>query len=407
MIRYLFGLVALVVMYLGWQWYSGDPSQASGSMLKTADGVAETAGGVAETADQEKLPPVAVRPQTPQPRPGLEPSNVPGDSSAPRDEAEELATDEFLTGDPKTLQEGFQRLRRSSGAAGERLGVELASAVARIDSVEGLLAVLGPGNAFLHSKVGRKAARQAVAKIQQLEPESAVEKMSALLERCMQGSICKTDVAAGQLVDEIYHQHKVLVDRVVFSPANLRKARSHPVRPGETLGGIARRYRKQGINVEGWTLCYVNRISRPNRLRAGVTIKIPIEPVWAKVEKSSFLLAVYVGSTIVRLYWVAHGADDKTPMTSFTVGAKLVDPDWYAPDGNVYAFGHPKNLLGRHFVKFEHKSYQGFGAHGTSEPESIRSMSSQGCLRMYDADIEWFSRFVPRGAKVTIAATSH
>ena len=302
------------------------------------------------------------------------------------------------------LSDGFGHLRRAKGAEKARLSAALAALVSRTDNLDGMLAVLGKGNSFLHSEVGRNAGREAVTRILKLNPESSVELMSALLEQCMRGSLKKTDTDAGAFVDEVYRKHKVLVDRVVFSPANLRKARSHPVRKGETLDGIARRYRKQGVNVEGWTLCYMNRISRPNRLRAGVTIKIPVEPIWAKIEKESFLMAVYVGQTIVRLYWVAHGADDKTPIASFTVGAKLENPDWYAPDGNVYPFGHPKNVLGKHFVKFAHESYQGFGAHGTSEPESIRTKASLGCLRLYDADIQEFSRFVPRGSKVVIAS---
>lgn len=398
MIRYWFGLLAVVGGFLGWQWYSAGPGP-------TAKKVFEKADRTANKAEQAKVAPASVGAQTGQPRRKSEPPSAPLHESVQG--GQQPAAEVALLGDPLSLEDGFERLRLSSGAARERLGVALTRAVDRTDTVDGLLELLGPGNAFLHSKVGRQSVREVVARIQKLKLEDRVPQMSAVLERCMQGPICKTDVEAGQVVDEIYGQHKILVERVVFSPANLSKARSHPVRSGETLGGIARHYRKQGINVEGWTLCYVNRIGNPKQLRAGSTIKIPMEPVWAKVEKESFLMAVYLGPTIVRLYWVGHGVDDKTPVTTFTVGAKLADPDWDAPDGKNYPFGHPENVLGFFFVKFEHKSYQGFGAHGTREPETIRTRSSQGCLRMYDADIKEFFRFVPRGSKVTIAATAN
>lgn len=322
--RFLFGLMAVAAVYLGWQWYTDQSAPNGGEMFKKADLTAPPAPvSMPKVVDSGSGSPLAV------------PSAKPMAETATQAEDRPLVTpDEPLA--EMDLSDGFWRLRLAEGVERERLSAALAALVSRTDSLDGMLAVLGKGNSFLHSEVGRKAAREAVTRILKLNPESSVELMSALLEQCMRGSITKADSDAGAFVDEMYRKHKVLVDRVVFSPANLRKARSHPVRSGETLDGIARRYRKQGVNVEGWTLCYMNRIGRPNRLRAGVTIKIPVEPIWAKVEKESFLMAVYVGQTIVRLYWVAHGTDDKTPMTSFTVGAKLEDPDWYAPDGNVF-----------------------------------------------------------------------
>ena len=391
--RFLFGLMAVAAVYLGWQWYADQPALNGGEMFEKADRTSQPVeASMPKVVDAGSGSPPAGPTAKPMGETAPKPGDVP--TASPEDPLADV-----------DLSDGFGRLRLVKGAEKERLSAALAALVSRTDNLDGMLAVLGKGNSFLHSEVGRKAGREAVARILKLNPESSVALMSALLEQCMRGSLKKTDTDAGAFIDEVYRKHKVLVDRVVFSPANLRKARSHPVRKGETLDGIARRYRKQGVNVEGWTLCYMNRISRPNRLRAGVTIKIPVEPIWAKIEKESFLMAVYVGETIVRLYWVAHGADDKTPIASFTVGAKLENPDWYAPDGNTYPFGHPKNVLGKYFVKFSHESYQGFGAHGTSEPESIRTKASLGCLRLYDADIREFSRFVPRGSKVVIAST--
>ena len=98
-------------------------------------------------------------------------------------------------------------------------------------------------------------------------------------------------------------------------------------------------------------------------------------------------MAVYVGDTIVRLYWVGHGKDDCTPETTFVVLEKQEKPDWYGP-GRLVPYGHPDNVLGDYFVKFRHESFTGFGAHGTSEPETIGTQSSAGCIRMADADIE-------------------
>jgi lipoprotein-anchoring transpeptidase ErfK/SrfK len=80
------------------------------------------------------------------------------------------------------------------------------------------------------------------------------------------------------------------------------------------------------------------------------------------------------------------------------------DPDWYSPKG-VIPFGSPQNILGRYFLKFAHESFVGFGMHGTPMPETIGTMSSMGCIRMYDADIEELYRLLPRKTKVVVRSS--
>ena len=191
-------------------------------------------------------------------------------------------------------------------------------------------------------------------------------------------------------------------DRFLCDPANLARARSLTVGPGESLSAIAARFKKEGLVVEDGTLAILNRIHNMNAIQVGQRIKAPIEPIHVVVEKRSFLMAVYVGDAILRLYWVGHGADDKTPVTEFTVSDKIENPHWYAPDGKTYAFGDPKNILGKYFIKFASASYSGFGAHGTPQPETIGTMASMGCIRMYDKDIEELFRLLPRRAKVEV-----
>jgi lipoprotein-anchoring transpeptidase ErfK/SrfK len=99
---------------------------------------------------------------------------------------------------------------------------------------------------------------------------------------------------------------------------------------------------------------------------------------------------------------VGHGSDGKTPVTEFVVAEKLKDPDWYSPDGPVYPAGSPENILGHYFISLENPGYTGFGVHGTPKPETIRTMSSMGCIRMYDADIDELFRLLPRKAKVEV-----
>jgi lipoprotein-anchoring transpeptidase ErfK/SrfK len=268
--------------------------------------------------------------------------------------------------------------------------------------LDGALARLGTNNAFLHSAEGRRLGQHVLELARGLPDDRANTVLTDVVERCMRGPIGKQDAPARAFVDQAYAQLRVRADRFLCDPANLSKARSHTVAKGDTLGTIAKRFRRDGILVDEGSLAILNRIHNPNAIQVGHRIRVPVEPLRAVVEKRSFLMAVYLGSHILRLYWIGHGVDGKTPVAEFQVAEKLVDPDWYAPDGGVHPAGSPENILGRYFVKFSHPSYTGFGAHGTPMPETICTESSMGCIRMYDKDIEEVYRLLPRGAKVEV-----
>ena len=272
------------------------------------------------------------------------------------------------------------------------------------DDLAAVLAGLGSNNAFLHSKEGRGLGRRALELIAKQKDEVAVETGTKFLELCMRGPVERGQDDAIAFVDEAYKQHKVRADRVLCDPSNLSRARSHQVASGDSLAKLAQQWRKEGIAIDETSLAILNRISNPNSLRVGQRIRCPIDPIRAVLEKRSFLLAVYVGDRILRLYWVGHGAGDKTPVTEFTVVDKLKDPDWYSPDGQVFPAGSPENILGRYFIKFSNPdpNITGYGAHGTPRPETIGTMSSMGCIRMYDDGIEELYKLLPRKAKVEV-----
>ena len=272
------------------------------------------------------------------------------------------------------------------------------------DDVASVLAGLGANNAFVHSAEGRALGRRALELIGKQKDEVAVETGTRFLELCMRGPVERGQGEAIAFVDEAYKQHKLRADRVLCDPTNLSRARSHQVARGDNLAKLAQQWRKEGIAIDETSLAILNRISNPSALRVGQRIRCPIDPIRAVLEKRSFLLAVYVGDRILRLYWVGHGAGDKTPVTEFTVVDKLKDPDWYSPDGQVFPAGSPENILGRYFIKFSNPdpSISGYGAHGTPRPETVGTMSSMGCIRMYDDGIEELYRLLPRKAKVEV-----
>lgn len=304
--------------------------------------------------------------------------------------------------DATAIPQAWAVVAKGAGKDRERVLAALAPAG---DDFPALAAALGSDNTFLHSKEGRDVATKAAAAAMAQPDPGAVAAATQLLDVMLRGRIAREDSVQRQLVDEIYRQHRVRVDRWLCDPANVASARSYTVAKNDSLARIASRFRKEDIKVEDGTLAVLNRIHNPNALQVGQKIKVPVAPICAVVEKRSFSLAIYVGEQLLRLYWVGHGEHDRTPVAEFSIGEKQPKPDWTAPDGNVYAYGNPKNILGEYFIKFLHESYVGFGAHGTPMPETICTMSSAGCLRMLAPDIAELFKILPRGAKVAVRST--
>ncbi len=273
------------------------------------------------------------------------------------------------------------------------------------DDFPSLFGVLGQHNAFLHSAEGRGIAQRAVAAAMALADAEAMTAGTQLLNLMLRGRIELADEAARKFVDETWRQHRVRVDRWLCDPANVTGARSYTIAGGDSLARIAAKFRREKLLVEDGTLAILNRIHNPNSIKAGQKIKVPQAAMHTVVEKRSFSIAVYLGEHLLRLYWIGHGENDRTPVAEFTVDTKLPRPEWTAPDGQVYAYGHPKNILGEYFIKLLSDTYVGFGIHGTPFPHTICTMSSMGCVRMHAVDIDELFRLLPKGTKVAVKAT--
>ncbi len=395
--RIVVGLLFAALVYWAWSSFRGTPANAAPPPERAdlAAMLASTAAGSGAEA------PTAVPPVT---APELPPSAPAVVAAAEIESAFAALVQGLKAGDPEARRQAERLLGRDDLADAHRaqlrslLGLEAAT----VDDIDVALQRLGSNNTFLHSVEGRALARRALELLKGLDSDRAVQAGSDLLERCMRGRIERKDTPAIELVDEAYKAYRPLADRVLCDPANLARARSYTVVAGDNLEGIAKRFRREGIAIDQGSLAILNRISNPNSIRPGQRIRVPLDAIHAVVEKRSFLMAVYLGERVLRLYWVGHGADDKTPVAEFTISEKLKDPDWDAPDGRRIPFGSPENILGRYFLKFEHPSYAGFGAHGTPMPETIGTMSSAGCIRMRDNDIEELFRLLPRQAKVNV-----
>ncbi|MCU0666368.1 MAG: L,D-transpeptidase [Candidatus Omnitrophica bacterium] len=101
---------------------------------------------------------------------------------------------------------------------------------------------------------------------------------------------------------------------------------------------------------------------------------------------------------VVKTYTVSTGANNCTPVGTFKIVNKIVDPTWYKA-GAVVASGAPENILGTRWMGLDLKSY---GIHGTTEPKNLGKQVTAGCVRMANPEVEELYTIVPVGTEVTI-----
>ncbi len=194
---------------------------------------------------------------------------------------------------------------------------------------------------------------------------------------------------------EIKNKLDELNAELVFSKEHSPDAFIYVVRPGDTLIGIASKY---NTNYE-----FIVRINNKHRtsIRVGERLKILKGNVTVLVDKSDYTLTLLLDSHFIKQYPVGTGKSDKTPVGEFIVDNKLINPVWYSPDGLIYQFGDPKNILGTRWIGFEDKKgLYGYGIHGTTDPDTIGKEMSNGCIRLRNEDVEDLFDYVK--AKMTV-----
>lgn len=142
-------------------------------------------------------------------------------------------------------------------------------------------------------------------------------------------------------------------------------SRFHTVQNGDTLWSISRRFK-----VDSFTLASFNELAVTDLLFPGKILRIP--------------------KANIRL----------TPHGVFTITNKLKDPVYRKDYQTLRPFNeNTDNLFGTRWIGLNKSSY---GIHGTNEPETIGTYSTDGCVRMLNGDIEELFDFVEPGFLVEI-----
>ena len=210
-----------------------------------------------------------------------------------------------------------------------------------------------------------------------------------------------SDIFLSKKYPEKQKEIKGLLDKLneelIFSSTPSPDASIYTVQPGDVLANIAKQF---GTNYE--LIMRINRKSN-TRINVGERLKILTGKTIVLVSKTDFTLTLLLNDHYVKQYRIGVGKDNKTPEDKFEVKNKLKEPTWFSPHGGVYQYGHEENILGTRWIGFKDKpDLYGFGIHGTTQPESIGTASSNGCVRMINNDVEELYDFITLDTEIII-----
>lgn len=195
--------------------------------------------------------------------------------------------------------------------------------------------------------------------------------------------------------DIIAEAEKRLYDlslKILFSPIITEESIKYTVVKGDALSKIAKKF-----NTTVELLMKSNQLAS-DVIRPGMELKISQANYSIVVDRSQNLLLLKSNDDILKTYRVSTGKDYSTPLGSFQIINKLIKPTWYTA-GAVVSPDSPENILGSRWMGI---SRQGYGIHGTTQPESLGMHITAGCVRMLNGDVEELYAIVPTGTKVTI-----
>ena len=178
----------------------------------------------------------------------------------------------------------------------------------------------------------------------------------------------------------------------IYSNSQSPKTILCEVQSGDTLGKLAKKYNTT-----------IELIKKKNNLASDVIRLGQKLYVWTGnlnifVDKSQNILILKDGDQVVKVYSVSTGANNITPVGTFKITSKLINPVWFKA-GAVIPPESPQNVLGSRWMGFD---LAGYGIHGTVEPEKMGQQVTAGCVRMRNEEVEQIYDLVPLNTSVTI-----
>ncbi|MFH1478665.1 MAG: L,D-transpeptidase family protein [Candidatus Omnitrophota bacterium] len=192
---------------------------------------------------------------------------------------------------------------------------------------------------------------------------------------------------------EIQNRSGYLSMKILFSSIITEEDTRYEIVPGDTLSGIARKF---NTTVD---LIKASNSLASDVIRAGAVLKVSNIKYKILVDKSQNILTLFKDDgRLVKVYKVSTGENNCTPVGTFTIVNKIKDPVWYT-QGAIVPPESPDNILGSRWLGLSEK---GYGIHGTTEPASLGTQATKGCIRMLNSEVEELYTIIPVNTEVTI-----
>lgn len=187
---------------------------------------------------------------------------------------------------------------------------------------------------------------------------------------------------------------------ILLSPAPMPEKTEYIVRPGDILEVLAKK--------NGTTVALIQKCNslQGKMIHPGDRLRIFNAKLTITISKSRNDLLLKANNRFFKRYPVGTGKFGTTPVGTFVISDKIIEPPWWRPDGKMIPFGDKENVLGTRWMSLTATGVtpkvRGYGIHGTWEPDTIGKQASAGCVRLVNADVEELFLIVPAGTPVTI-----
>lgn len=179
---------------------------------------------------------------------------------------------------------------------------------------------------------------------------------------------------------------------ILFSDVQTPQTTVYEVVEGDTLGKISAKF-----NVTQ-ALIKASNGMKSDVVRLGQKLRIWTGKFSVHVDKSQNVLMLKSDEEVFKVYHVSTGANNSTPVGTFKITTKLENPVWFKA-GAVIPPESPDNVLGTRWLGF---NIEGYGIHGTVEPDKIGQQVTAGCVRMRNEEVEELYTILPRNTEVVV-----
>ncbi|MFC1709849.1 L,D-transpeptidase family protein [Candidatus Omnitrophota bacterium] len=223
------------------------------------------------------------------------------------------------------------------------------------------------------------------------EAETFIERGSLLEAREMLQRLMTMSLTSQQL-EAIQKKLENLNIKILLSGINIDESQIYEVKSGDVLINIAKKY-----NTTVESIVKANNVKN-NVIYPGMKLRVLDGKFSIFVDKSQNILILKLNDGVIKTYSVSTGDNNSTPIGTYKITTKLVDPVWYK-DGKAIPATSPENILGSRWLGFDLPKY---GIHGTTEPDKIGLQITAGCVRMRNEEVEELYSLIPVGTEATI-----